>query len=229
MPEEIEKLAAKINAGRQYRAMVLKAEERTEAENKDEKSCIVEGYAATYNEPYVLYELDEYRFMEQVAPHAFDNCDMSDVIMQFDHSGRVFARTSNNTLGMVSDEHGLKIRADLSSTENSRSLYEDIRAGLINKMSFGFTVRGDSIERTEDENGKRVYIRTIKDIGKLYDVSAVSLPANDGTEISARSWCEGVIAELEAERLKAEETEKRQKQEADERERKLALLEFESI
>lgn len=229
MPEEIEKLAAKINAGRQYRAMVLKAEERTEAENKDEKSCIVEGYATTYNEPYVLYEYDEYRFVEQVDPHAFDNCDMSDVIMQFDHSGRVFARTSNKTLGIVSDKHGLKIRADLSSTENSRSLYEDIRAGLINKMSFGFTVRGDSIERTEDENGKRVYIRTIKDIGKLYDVSAVSLPANDGTEISARSWCEGAIAELEAERLKAEETEKRQKQEADERERKLALLEFESI
>ena len=59
--------------------------------------------------------------------------------------------------------------------------------------------------------------------------SAVSLPANDGTEISARKYCEGVIAELEAERLKAEETERRQKLESDERERKLALLEFESI
>jgi len=229
MPEEIEKLAAKINAGRQYRAMVLKAEERTEAENKDEKSCIVEGYATTYNERYTLYEYDEYRVEEQVDPHAFDNCDMSDVIMQFDHIGRVFARTSNNTLGIVSDKHGLKIRADLSSTENSRSLYEDIRAGLINKMSFGFTVRGDRLERIKDENGKRVFIRTITDIGKLYDVSAVSLPANDGTEISARKYCEGVIAEIEAERLKAEENEKRARIESDERERKLALLEFESI
>ena len=52
----------------------------------------------------------------------------------------------------------------------------------------------------------------------------MSLPANDGTEISARSWCDGVIAELEAERLKAEETEKRQKIESDERARRIALL-----
>lgn len=224
MNEEIEKLAKKINAGRQYRAMVLKPEERTETENKEDKSCIVEGYAATYNERYVLWDFDEYRFEEQIDPHAFDKCDMSDVIMQFDHSGRVFARTSNNTLGLVSDEHGLKIRADLSTTAQSRSLHEDIKSGLITKMSFGFTVRGDSIEKTKDENGKRVYIRTITDISKLYDVSAVSLPANDGTEISARSWCDGVIAELEAERLKAEETEKRQKIESDERARRIALL-----
>lgn len=228
MNEEIEKLAKKINAGRQYRAMVLKVEERAKAEGQDEESFVVEGYATTYNKRYVLYDFDEYRFEEQVDSHAFDSCDMTDVIMQFDHSGRVFARTSNKTLGMVSDEHGLKIRADLSSTAQSRSLYEDIKAGLITKMSFGFVVRGDRIEKTKDENGKRVYIRTITDIGKLYDVSAVSLPANDGTEISARSWCDGVIAELEAERLRADETEKRQKLEADERERKLTLLEFES-
>lgn len=223
MPTEIEKLAKKINAGRQYRAMVLKAEEKT-AEKDEEKSYIVEGYATTYNERYVLYDFDEYRFEEQVDPHAFDKCNMDDVIMQFDHSGRVFARGSNNTLGMISDDHGLKIRADLSSTENSRSLYEDISAGLITKMSFGFTVRGDKIEKTQDENGKRVYIRTITDIDKLYDVSAVSLPANDGTEISARSWCEGVIADLEAERLKADENEKRIKTESEERARKIALL-----
>lgn len=224
MNEEIEKLAKKINAGRQYRAMVLKAEERAKTDGQDEESFIVEGYATTYNERYTLYDFDEYRFEEKVDPHAFDKCDMSDVIMQFDHSGRVFARTSNNTLGLVSDEHGLKIRADLSTTAQSRSLHEDIKSGLITKMSFGFTVRGDSIEKTKDENGKRVYIRTITDISKLYDVSAVSLPANDGTEISARSWCDGVIAELEAERLKAEETEKRQKIESDERARRIALL-----
>lgn len=227
MTEEIEKLAVKINAGRQYRSMVLKAEEKT-AEDEAEKTYIVDGYASTYNERYTLYELDEYRMEEQIDPHAFDNTDMSDVIMQFDHNGRVFARTSNGTLGMISDEHGLKIRADLSTTENSRSLYEDIRTGLITKMSFGFTVRGDKIEKAKDENGKRVYIRTITDIGKLYDVSAVSLPANDGTEISARKYCEGVIAKLEAERLKAEETEKQRKLESDERERKLSLLEIES-
>jgi len=227
MDEELEKLARKINAGRQYRAMSLKPVEKTETEGKDEESYIVEGYATTYNERYVLFDFDEYRFEEQVDPHAFDKCDMSDVIMQFDHTGRVFARTSNNTLGMISDNHGLKIRADLSSTALSRSMHEDIKAGLVTKMSFGFAVRGDRIEKTQDENGKRVYIRTITDISKLYDVSAVSLPANDGTEISARSWCEGVIAELEAERLKADESEKRKKMESDERERKLALLEFE--
>ena len=125
---------------------------------------------------------------------------MDDVIMQYDHEGRVFARLSNNTLKLDVDEHGLKVTAYLGGTELGRNLYEEIKGGYTNKMSFGFTVTDDEVKA----DGKD-YLRTIKSIGKLYDVSAVSIPANDYTEISARSHCDGAIAEIEAERLRLEE------------------------
>jgi hypothetical protein len=121
--------------------------------------------------------------------------------MQYDHQGRVFARISNDTLSLEEDEHGLKIRANLGGTTLGRQLYEEIKGGYTNKMSFGFTVDADDIKADKDGN----YLRTIRKIGKLFDVSAVSLPANDYTEISARNHCDGVIAEIEAERLLAEE------------------------
>lgn len=187
----------KINHGRQYRNMVMEIKE-----NEDE--CVVRGYATTYNEPYTLYEDDECRIDEQVDPNAFASADMTDVIMQYDHEGRVFARLSNNTLSLESDEHGLLIEANLGGTTIGRQLYEEIKGGYTSKMSFGFTVAEDSVD--EQKNGKqRVYLRTIRKIGKLYDVSAVSLPANDATEISARSFCDGVIAKAEAERLLEEQ------------------------
>ena len=79
-------------------------------------------------------------------------------------------------------------------------------------MSFGFTVDQDERLITEDnERGTITVLRTIKSIGKLYDVSAVSLPANNATEISARSWCDGVIIQLTEERRKAEERERQKK------------------
>ena len=134
---------------------------------------------------------------------------MSDVIMQYNHEGRVFARTRNNTLELRVDEHGLFVSADLGGTEIGRNLYEEIKGGYTDRMSFGFTVSKD--ERTEardDENKVRTITRTITGIKKLWDVSAVSIPANDGTEISARSWCDGVIAELTEEHRKAEDREK---------------------
>lgn len=193
----------KILSGRQYRNM-QHIEVRKESE---EGSFLVEGYATTYNEPYVLYGGEDYEVREQVDSKAFDDCDMSDVIMQYDHQGRVFARTSNKTLSLTSDEHGLLIDADLGGTEIGRQLYEEIKGGYTSKMSFGFTVDDDAVEEFT-EGDKRVYLRTITKIGKLYDVSAVSLPANDGTEISARSFCDGVIAEKEAERLLKERRKK---------------------
>lgn len=200
-------LEEKIEKGRQYRSMVLEVREQNEPD-----SYIVEGYATTYNEPYTLYADDEIEIREQVSPTAFEGCDMSDVIMQYDHQGRVFARTANNTLSLLSDEHGLLINANLGGTTEGRHLYEEIAGGYTNKMSFGFTVTGESIEDSRTEGGKRSYLRTITQIGKLYDVSAVSLPANDGTEISARSFCDGVIAEAEAERLlEAEKMQQRAK------------------
>lgn len=202
--KKIDEIMRKIDSGREYRRMEIRVKESETNEENQTPDYIVEGYASTFNEPYELWSLDGYTVREQLDPAAFNECDMSDVIMQYDHQGRVFARMSNNTLEISTDEHGLHMRADLGGTEAGRSLYEEIKGGYTTKMSFGFTVDEDKREITEDkQTGNVDILRTITRVRKLYDVSAVSLPANDGTEISARSWCDGVIAELEAERLKS--------------------------
>lgn len=194
----------KLTEGRQYRAVM-----EVRALPGEGEARIVEGYATTFNQPYELWrDGPDYIFQEQVDRGAFDKTDMSDVIMQYDHEGRVFARTSNGTLELRTDDHGLHIRADLSGTEIGRQLYEEIKGGYTDKMSFGFTVDADERLITE-EAGVVTILRTIKSIGKLYDVSAVSLPANNATEISARSWCDGVIQQLTEERRKAEERERK--------------------
>lgn len=201
---KMDKIMQKIDSGREYRRMEIRAKEIEEGVEE----CKVEGYASTFNEPYELYTFDGYTVREQIDPHAFDECDMSDVIMQYDHQGRVFARNSNDTLQIRADDHGLYMEADLSGTEIGRQLFEEIKGGYTTKMSFGFTVDEDKREITENvADGTVDVLRTITKIRKLYDVSAVSLPANDGTEISARSYGDGVIAELEAERLQRKEKE----------------------
>ncbi len=187
-------LQDKINKGREYRRIAL------EPATEDGVNFTVRGYATTFNEKYTLWDDPLMRIDEQVDPHAFDNCDMRDVIFQYDHEGRVYARTSNDTLRLNADAHGLGVDAYLGGTEIGRNLYEEIKGGYTSKMSFGFHVKADEIKE-EDLDGKTIYTRTIKQIDKLYDVSAVSLPANDGTEISARSLKDGEIAKLEAERL----------------------------
>jgi HK97 family phage prohead protease len=161
---------------------------------------VVEGYATTFGEPYLLWDDGDYRMFESVDAHAYDDCDMSDVIMQYNHEGRVFARGGNNTLEVKPDSHGLHIRGYLGGTEIGRQLLEEIRGGYTTKMSQGFRVARDERKVVEDRENNRVDIyRTILKVQKLYDVSAVSLPANDATEINARSFCEGVIAEVRGE------------------------------
>ena len=182
--------------------MVMRA---LEDETEEKESMKVTGYASTFNDPYTLFEDDDLVYREQVASDAFEDADMSDVIMQYDHEGRVFARVSNNTLAVSTDDKGLLIDADLGGTELGRQLYNEIRGGYTDKMSFGFTVDDDAEESyTDEETGKRVIIRTITKIGKLYDVSAVSIPANDATEISVRNLTDGAISKIKAERLEAE-------------------------
>ena len=199
-----------VKNDREYRDMTM--EIRT-AENEEapEERKVVKGYASTFNEPYTLYEDDSWRFNEVVDARAFDNTDMSDVIMQYDHEGRVFARISNNTLTVTPDERGLLIEADLGGTELGRQLFEEIRGGYTNKMSFGFTVDGEDYLDTKDVDGKALTVRTITSVRKLYDVSAVSLPANDATSISVRSLTDGEIERIQAERLEAEKLELRRK------------------
>lgn len=179
---------------REYRTMAVTL--------PNEEEYIVEGYATTFDDPYVLFSDGDRNFSEVVDRHALEGTDISDVIFQYDHSGMVYARTKNDTLQLSTDEHGLKIRADLGSTEASRQMYEAISAGLVDQMSFAFVVDGEDYD-------KNTRTRTITHIKKLYDVSAVSIPANPGTEISARSAFEGYI---EAERLEELEAEKRKEQ-----------------
>ena len=199
------------STNREYRNMKIETRDIVPGE---EERKIVTGYASTFEEPYKLFEWDGGEYWEVVDRGAFDKTDMSDVIMQYDHEGRVFARTRNNTLDVAVDEHGLKIEADLSGTEIGRELYEEIRGGYTDRMSFGFTVNGESEDYEKLENGVVKYTRRITSVNKLYDVSAVSMPANDGTEIGAdatarsiRSISDGVIEKYRAERLEAERLE----------------------
>lgn len=193
-----EAMKKKIEQGREYRKMLL------EVKDTEDTDYTVTGYATTFDEPYTLYDIGDGKVVkEQVSRNAFDNADRSDVIMQYDHEGVVFARLSNDTLKLTVDDHGLFVEAYLGGTSNGRNLYEEIKGGYINKMSFGFTVTDDDL--AEADYG---YLRTIKAIGKLYDVSAVSIPANDYTEISARNHIDGAIDEIETERIRLEEERK---------------------
>ena len=193
---------------REYRNMKMAVRD-VDVESEENESMIVEGYATTFNEPYTLFEDNDIVYREQVASTAFEETDMSDVIMQYDHEGRVFARTENETLSLNIDDKGLFITANLGGTEIGRNLYEEIRGGYTDKMSFGFIVDKDEETRTEAEDGRVDILRTITGISKLYDVSAVSIPANNGTSIGAttRSLIDGVIDQIQTERSEAEKLE----------------------
>ena len=196
---------------REYRSMILRAKERAQDE---EANFIVEGYCTTYNEPYELYSFDGVTVIEQVAPGAFDNADVSDVIMQYDHQGHVYARLSNKTLSLSDDSHGYSCRADLSGTEIGRQLYEEIDGGYTTKMSFGFTIASKEKVITENEDGTVTVLETITGIKKLYDVSAVSLPANPGTEIEATrsAYAAGVAEEVRKELAEKRAADKKRKE-----------------
>ena len=193
-----------IKDNREYRTIPL-FEVRKAAEGEEE-SYIVEGYASTFD-PYVLFEEDGIQYKEQITPDAFNECDMSDVIFCKDHEGTVFARTRNNTLELSVDKKGLFTRTDLSKTASARAMYEEIEAGMYDQMSFAFIVR-------EDDYDKKEHLRTIRKVEKLFDVSAVSFPANPGTDISVatRDYFNGVIEAERAERL-AKESELREAKE----------------
>lgn len=185
-----------MKTNREYRNFAEDVELRAESEN----NYIVEGYASTFA-PYVLFEMEGEKFSERIDPEAFRNADMSDVVFRIDHEGAVFARTSNNTIQLYPDDHGLHVRADLSRTEKARGIFEDIREGMYPKMSFAFVVEDDG-----DEYERETKTRVIYRIKKLFDVSPVSHPANPGTEIgvSMRDYFHGEMEKEKAERLERE-------------------------
>lgn len=180
-----------ISKDRQYRAF--------EFEQKEDMK--VDGQAVTFNNPTVIFEVDGVKYYEIVDARAFDRTDMSDVVLNVDHQGKPAAKTKNQTLELRKTESGLFISADLSKNATGRELYEDISNGFYDKMSFAFTVR-------KDEYDKQTRTRKILEIDKLYDVSAVTVPAYEATSISARSFFE---AEAEKERMELRELELRRK------------------
>lgn len=170
---------------RVYRAMAP-VQAVTDAEYK------ARGYASTFD-PYLLFEDEDGPVYEQIERRAFDGADMSDVIFQYDHMGRVYARTSNGSLLLSVDDHGLLTEADLGLTSSSRSMWEDINAKLITRMSFCFTIADGYFDRATATS-------KITRIKKVFDVSAVSIPANPGTDIEARCAYDGSIMRARAER-----------------------------
>lgn len=223
---DIEKLIQRIKNGQQYRDIELRAV-RNDSEKPEYR---VSGYSTMFNRPFVLCREKwggiEYEIREQVDSHAFDGCDMSDVIFNLNHEGRVFARLSNGTLKLSTDEKGLHVDAYLGGTEEGRKIHEEIEGGYLTKMSYRFAVEEDNTEESL-EGKKCVILRTITKMRKLYDVSVVSIPADDHTSISARSFSDGLIEKLQAERLKAEKKAEEERQavlKAEARKRELELL-----
>lgn len=149
------------------------------AEDADGAARYVEGYAARFNSPTVLFELDGTEYWEVIAPGAFDGADMEDVIFNYNHTGNVIARTRNGTLELTTDEDGLHMRARVDGTAAGRQLYEEISGGYVDRMSFAFTIQEESYDSAE-------HLWTIQKVKRLYDVSAVDIPAYDDTSIAAR-------------------------------------------
>jgi hypothetical protein len=176
---------------REYRSFEL----RQKTENEPDDSMILEGRAVVFNSPEVMYEdEDGTQYMEQVDREAFASAKLDDVILNMNHEGQALARTRNNTLQLELTDEGLNVTADMSKSRASRDAYEAVQNGLLDKMSFAFTVARDFY----DEN---THTRTILEIDRLFDVSLVNFPAYEQTSVAARSW---YVAQAEAEHRAAE-------------------------
>lgn len=156
---------------------------------------IVEGYAAVFEK-----ETDLGWCKEVIDRDAFNNCNMSDCVLKYNHNDNclILARTRNKSLELLVDSKGLKIKANLIDTTQNRDIYKMIKAGLLDKMSFAFSVKKQEWDYEND-------IRRITEISQLFDVSVVDVPAYEDTEIYARSK---ESYEKEKEQYKKEKLEK---------------------
>jgi len=145
------------------------------------EKMIIEGYAIVFNQETLIGDR-EHGFTEVIDKRSIDGADLEDVPLKYNHTDNrlILARTRNGSLTFQIDDHGLKIRAELIDTQSNRDVYKSIVAGLLDKMSFAFTVKSQSWDRSGD-----VPKRTITQIDRLYDVSVVDLPAYEGTSIDA--------------------------------------------
>jgi HK97 family phage prohead protease len=183
------------------------------AEDTEDGKMQIRGYAAVFNSP------ETYSYTETIDSRAFDDADMSDVVLRYNHndSFMVLARTRNKSLNLSVDEKGLFMDAKLQDDVSShRDIFNAIKSGLIDKQSFAFTIDEDNYDYDTDT-------RTITKIGKVYDVSVVDQPFYNATDVSiARSENDEFLAKREE--LRKEEEERREKQKQLE-EKKKELLE----
>lgn len=160
-------------------------------EEENSQELIIEGIACVFDEETVLFEDGDVQYKEKVDKKAFKNADMSDVIFNYNHGGRVYARTRNSSLHLEVKEDGLHVTIKLNpNDEGHMQLYRDIKSGLIDKMSYAYTV-------SEESYDTETHTRTVLSIKKLYDVSAVDIPAYNCTSISARSILDLEKSEME--------------------------------
>lgn len=157
---------------------IRKLDMQFRAEETEDNKMEIKGYAAVFNSP------ETYGYTEVIADTAFDDADMSDVVLRYNHndSFMVLARTRNKSLDLNVDEKGLYMDARLQEdiTEH-RNIFNAIKSGLIDKQSFAFVVEADDYDYDTDT-------RTITKIGKVYDVSVVDQPFYNATDVSiARS------------------------------------------
>ncbi len=150
-----------------------------EAEDK----MILEGYAIVFEEETLIGD-EERGFREVISRDSLSKANMKDVPLKYNHmdSFLILARTKNKSLSLSVDEKGLKVHAELLNTTTNQDVYKMVKAGLLDKMSFAFTVKKQSWDRKAE-----IPLRRIEEIDRLYDVSVVDLPAYEGTSIYSRS------------------------------------------
>ena len=152
--------------------------------DEDGGKMIIEGYAAVYDDETLIGD-EEWGFYESIERGAFDGANMKDVPLKYNHSDAVpiLARTRNKSLELKTDDKGLFIHAELLDTQDNIDMYKRIKAGLIDKMSFAFSVKSEGETWEKGKTPKR----SIKQFDRIFDVSVVDTPAYENTSIYARS------------------------------------------
>lgn len=179
--------------------VVMKTNLEIRALNTVEKTeeNIVEGYALKFN----TESRNLGGFIETITPEALEGVDLSDVRCFLDHdSSKLLGRTSSGTLKLNVDETGLYFRCVLPNTSVGRDAMELVTRGDLNQCSFGFTVEQDKWTK-----GNEIMMRSINKIGSLFEISLVSIPAYDDTDVRvAQRSMENATNELEKRKLQLE-------------------------
>ena len=190
---DVKKLEPLIEKGwnfRNFQNFEIRAKEESDQQN-DNNDMIIEGVACVFDTETTLFEFNGIEYKEKVDRNAFKDAIIDDVIFNYNHGGRVYARTRNDSLHLEIKEDGLHVTVNLNpEDEGHKELYRDIKNGLIDKMSYAYTV-------SEESYDVDTHLRTILKIKKLYDVSAVDIPAYDSTSISTRSVLDLEKSEME--------------------------------